>query len=401
MKVVHIAPHPEFPFAHNRYSGAFRRMLEETGEIKLYSLSPSSPSDSYLRAGRGIKKLRREFEEIIRKKTWEGLEIIHSELGWFTNREFYLTLFAARRFPRIPLVVTIHDPPVVTSEVIPLSGMDRFFPPFRKFRRLLDKTLGRILTSHLLRSVDGAMLLTAAGRERFLRRYPSLADRTRVIPHCAYHPTAYYQKKDHHFSQKRFIFLFFGYLVPRKGCELLIRSFRKLLQQYRGINTPELWFVGGPFTAAGMTTYRSFPARLKKLAESLGLQKQVKFWGRLPDEEVERVFDRASCLVLPYSRWHEGRSSGPLLIALGEGIPMIASDLQSFREFIHDRESGLLFTPGSADELVLRMKEIMAPGFAREMGSRGKALFMEKCGWEEVGPRILSFYNNIFPKEKY
>ena len=400
MKVLHIAPHPEFPFAHNLYSGAFRRMLEQTGEIEIYPLSPSSPSETYLRSPRGIKNLRREFEEAYRKLKTQRPDIIHSELGWFTNREFYLTLFAGLSFPETPLVITVHDPPVVTSEVIPLSAMDRFFPPFRKFRRLLDKTRGRLMSSRLLRSVDGVMILTESGRKLFLRRYPGREESSIAIPHCAYRPTSYYRNNLHRFSQQKFIFLFFGYLIPWKGCELLIRAFGKLLDSSRRPLPSELWFVGGPFTAAGMTTYRRFPEQLRGLAEGLGLQNRVKFLGALPDEEVGKIFSQASCLILPYGRRQEGRSSGPLLIALGEGIPVIASDLECFREFIPDSRGGLLFTPGSTDELTDRMKKIMAPGNAEKIGLWGKKLFLKKCSWERVGPQVISFYNTIFPKEK-
>lgn len=70
--------------------------------------------------------------------------------------------------------------------------------------------------------------------------------------------------------------------------------------------------------------------------------------GFIKDEDVLSYFEKADYLVLPYT---DATQSGPLLIALNYGIPVVASDITVFKEFITDSENGFIFESGSLDGL--------------------------------------------------
>ena len=63
----------------------------------------------------------------------------------------------------------------------------------------------------------------------------------------------------------------------------------------------------------------------------------------IPDEEAELYFKAADAVVLPYKHIFQ---SGVLFLAHSFGVPVIASDVGSFRKDIRDGQAGLVFEPG-------------------------------------------------------
>jgi glycosyltransferase involved in cell wall biosynthesis len=63
----------------------------------------------------------------------------------------------------------------------------------------------------------------------------------------------------------------------------------------------------------------------------------------VPDEEVATYFAAADVVVLPYLR---ATQSGITQVALGLGVPMIASRVGGLPEAVREGENGLLVPPG-------------------------------------------------------
>lgn len=68
----------------------------------------------------------------------------------------------------------------------------------------------------------------------------------------------------------------------------------------------------------------------------------------IDDNKVADYFAESDFLVLPYT---DSTQSGPLLIALNYGIPVIATNIPAFSEFITDGENGFLFERGNVEDL--------------------------------------------------
>jgi len=104
--------------------------------------------------------------------------------------------------------------------------------------------------------------------------------------------------------------LFVGRLVPQKNVQLLIKAFATLIDegyQY------QLRIVGeGPEEE-----------NLENLCQQLEVQNEVSFLGRLNENDLNREYDTATCLVLPSK--HEGW--GLVVIeAMAHGIPVVVSN---------------------------------------------------------------------------
>jgi glycosyltransferase involved in cell wall biosynthesis len=72
----------------------------------------------------------------------------------------------------------------------------------------------------------------------------------------------------------------------------------------------------------------------------------------IPDDETEVYFKAADILVLPYKNISE---SGVLFLAYRFGLPVIASDVGSFREELANSGAGLLFEPGNSAALAANL----------------------------------------------
>ena len=77
-------------------------------------------------------------------------------------------------------------------------------------------------------------------------------------------------------------------------------------------------------------------------------RKRVWFLGPLPIKKLSALYCRSSCFLFP--SLFENAPYG-LFEAISARLPVIASDSGGVREIIRHKDTGLLFSPDSIDEL--------------------------------------------------
>jgi colanic acid/amylovoran biosynthesis glycosyltransferase len=157
-------------------------------------------------------------------------------------------------------------------------------------------------------------------------------EKLRVV-HCGVN-AAEYEHRDAPFAARPRI-LCVGRLVAEKGHMVLLRALALLGEE--GVDV-EVELVGsGPMRA-----------RLERLALELGVADRVVFRGALGREEVARCYARASLFCSP--SFAEGLPM-VLMEAMAAGCPVVATAIAGVPELVRDGETGMLVTPGRADEL--------------------------------------------------
>jgi glycosyltransferase involved in cell wall biosynthesis len=130
-------------------------------------------------------------------------------------------------------------------------------------------------------------------------------------------------------------FLFFGLVAPYKGLDIL-------LQAFAGLSAPAELLVMG--RAASDDVRR----QIRDSIAALGLRDRVRWRDEfIPEAELPGLFASADALVLPYRSIDQ---SGVLFQALRFGLPIIASRVGSFEDYV-SADIGLIFEPGDADDL--------------------------------------------------
>lgn len=143
-----------------------------------------------------------------------------------------------------------------------------------------------------------------------------------------------------------------GRAVQDKGQAVLLQALARLADT---VHSPRLVLVGdGPDLAA-----------LRRLADELGLEGRVRFTGALAHEHVREHYAQAAVFCLP--SFAEGLPV-VLMEAMASGVPVVATRIAGVPELIEDDVTGLLVSPGDADELAAALRRLAeAPELAREL----------------------------------
>jgi phosphatidylinositol alpha-1,6-mannosyltransferase len=111
-----------------------------------------------------------------------------------------------------------------------------------------------------------------------------------------------------------------------KGHDQLIDAWSEVRSKVPGAT---LWVVGDGDDRA----------RLEQKAKKLGLDESIRFWGRVSDEELCGLYQRAAVFAMP------SRQEGFGLVyaeAMWHGVPCIGSTADAAGQVIRDGETGLL-----------------------------------------------------------
>jgi glycosyltransferase involved in cell wall biosynthesis len=132
--------------------------------------------------------------------------------------------------------------------------------------------------------------------------------------------------------------LSFGLIRPYKGVEDLIRSFDAMTEEQSA--QFEIDVVG--------ETWEGWTAPAEAIAESR-YRSRIRFENRyVTDSEAADYFAGADVLVLPYRR---GSASGPLQIAMNNGIFVVLYAVGGLVEAVRDYPGAILIAPGDVDGL--------------------------------------------------
>jgi D-inositol-3-phosphate glycosyltransferase len=144
--------------------------------------------------------------------------------------------------------------------------------------------------------------------------------------------------------------LFFGRIRPYKGIEHLLAAFHLLVANHSDYR---LIIAGEP--KKGSEEYRNQIEQSVKTEFTPGqIVMKIQF---IPDEEMEVYLKAADVLVLPYKEIFQ---SGVLFLAYSFGLPVVATDVGSFREEIVEGKTGFLCQPGDPAELAKAIETYFA-----------------------------------------
>jgi phosphatidylinositol alpha-1,6-mannosyltransferase len=164
-------------------------------------------------------------------------------------------------------------------------------------------------------------------------------------------------------------------LVPRKGIDQVLRALRYLPDvEYRVIGH-------GPDEA-----------RLRSLAESLGVSDRVRFLGRVSDSQLAREYAEASLLVLPARRTADGQLEGYGLVyfeAAAWGRPSVAGRSGGEVDAVVDGQTGLLVDGASHEQVAAAVASLLDdPARLRSMGAAARARVESSHNWQNAAASV-------------
>ncbi len=173
-------------------------------------------------------------------------------------------------------------------------------------------------------------------------------------------------------SNGQFDILYVGSLRETKGVDYLVRSAAHLPSSYQ-------------ITIAGGGKNKS---ELQSLSRKLGVDDQVTFLGRIPHEDVKKLYAEADVFVHP-GIWPEpfGRT---ILEAMQFGLPVVATDIGGPAEVIPQSE--LLCKPENERELAGTIQKVIRND---GLGDLNRKYVQENYSPENVLPQIIKLYYSV------
>jgi D-inositol-3-phosphate glycosyltransferase len=186
--------------------------------------------------------------------------------------------------------------------------------------------------------------------------------------------------------------LFFGRIRPYKGVEQLLDAFRVLLAKRK--SNYRLIVAGEPIK--GCEGY------LREIQSSVERDLAGRIIWRaqfIPDADVEMYLKAADVLVLPYKEIFQ---SGVLFLAYAFGLPVIATDVGSFREEIVEGSTGFLCKPEDPEDMAKAVETYFASDLFRNLDVRRQEIkdyANTRHSWHAVADVTCSAYAKMLGRD--
>ncbi len=153
-----------------------------------------------------------------------------------------------------------------------------------------------------------------------------------------------------------------------KGHDRVIRNLGAII---RRVTFPvEYWIVGDGDDRS----------RLENLAQECGVADKVRFWGRVPDDQLVALYQACDVFVMPsvVERRPDGSWAGEgfgivYLEASACGKPVVAGNAGGAVDAVEDGVTGYCIDPTSDEALVCAVSRLLSdPELARRMGMAGR-----------------------------
>jgi len=183
--------------------------------------------------------------------------------------------------------------------------------------------------------------------------------------------------------------LFFGRITPYKGLDDLLLALTEMKKRQQFIKL----IIAGSIEKNSEKYWQS----VQRIIKDNGLKDWVfEKTEIVPDRDVEVYFKAADVLVLPYKYIFQ---SGVLFLAFNFGLPVIATDVGSLREYIIDGKIGFICRSGDPLDLAEKIGLYFRSNVYRNLEQNRLNITnyaMEKYSWDKVGEKTHSLYESLF-----
>ncbi|HEX6315983.1 MAG TPA: glycosyltransferase family 4 protein [Gemmatimonadaceae bacterium] len=172
--------------------------------------------------------------------------------------------------------------------------------------------------------------------------------------------------------------LFVGRLEERKGFPVAVQAFAELASRF-----PDLRLL-----VIGDGSERDAVDALEP-----AVRDRVDMLGRVDDDRLASYLKAADIYIGPALG---GESFGIVLAeAMAAGRPVVASDIDGYRDVVRDGLEALLVRPGDPAALVAGIQELLADRrLAESLGSAG-AQRAREFDWDVISARVLEIYREV------
>ncbi|KAF1054828.1 MAG: Alpha-D-kanosaminyltransferase [Stenotrophomonas maltophilia] len=330
---------------------------------------------------------------------WQGIELVHAELGGGRLAEFAALGALRQRFPELPLSATVHDPERLVWRRArlpwPLSLAARLPSPAPQAATVLADPLCLREEQRLAAGMNALITLTETGATHLRRRMRLPPERVHVIAHGN---LIIPPRELPPLEPLRL--LYFGFIYRGKGIEDLLDALAEVVRE-----NPEravrLTLAGGSAPEMAFGPGGSYLDELRARIDGLGLGARIDWALDIPAESIPEVIQAHHVMVLPYRESKKlallgamRGTSGALSWAAACGRGAITSDARAFAEEV-SRGNGAIFPQGDTKALAERLRALCdQPELARTWAENAQNIGLARQ-WPRTAERFRALFISL------
>lgn len=199
--------------------------------------------------------------------------------------------------------------------------------------------------------------------------YPQEFKNLKLNPHTAYTGSFRIKnlKRVEFEIKKPYIFLTNRH-VPQKKFEYGIQALKEVVEKFPNV----LLVIPGPFT--------SYTPELMRIADLLGVSKNVLFLGQISEENLQKLYQAAAVYI--YTAPEEDFGMG-VIEAMGWGVPVVAWNYAGPTVTVENGKTGYLAKPYDISDFAQKLLETLKDSKTRsEMGKHAWEHVKNNFSWE-------------------
>lgn len=240
----------------------------------------------------------------------------------------------------------------------------------------------------LYHTFDAIIAHTEDSRNILQEVFRVVPEKIQVIPHGEYSGIAQQMGKEEARSQLGIslharVILFFGYIRPYKGLDILLQAFSQVQKKI-----PEAVLLIAGEAKESFKKYEQF-------IKHMGISNGVKpFIGYVPLEKVPMFFSSTDIVVLPYRHIYQ---SGVVHLAFGFQRPVIVTRVGGLPETVEHGKTGFVVPPEDPQALAMAIIEAFSnPRHLEEMGKTAYQKSQEGLSWACIAERTIAVYRSLY-----
>jgi len=331
--------------------------------------------------------------QIVKGVAQESPDIVHVQHEYLAyGPRKYSVLFPGLllllRLLRRPIILTMHS--VVRRSTL----SEDFFFVHQAGRRFgsLKRTAMVVFTRMIANLSDVIIVHNNYMRSALVRDYEIERKKIFVVPHgfdaSETSEPAAEAKKRLGLGEKR-VLLFFGFVIPGKGVEVLISSFSKVSRRVSNA----ILVIAGQYHPRLKTEFPRYLGVIETLIRDLDLGDKVIFENRfIGTDRLQLYVSAADIVVLPYVDDSILGASGALGTIASQGKAVIATRIPRFLSDLSNGVSAIIVDPNEESQLVEAIVRVLEdPSLAERLQMNLHRYALTK-GWDATSSMTFKLY---------
>jgi len=188
----------------------------------------------------------------------------------------------------------------------------------------------------------------------------------------------------------RFVFLSVGGIEPRKGTVYLFEALAALVADRSIQPQPAVVIIGGH----SFQDYQEYHDKALAMLDELGLElgRDVIQLGTVTDQDLHDWYRSADALAFPSVKEGWGLA---VLEAMSADLPVVASDIAVFREYLTDGRNAVLTGVGDPRSLAAGLRAVITDAGLRQRLIAGGRLVVPRFTWDRAARQHERIYESI------